>query len=755
MSNTIKDRRIFTSPIPIIPGTTISSTGSGTSLVVSPDKVKSLIAGNNITITDNGNDVTIATTSQKFTVVANYSALPDPTTVSGKFYWVSNSQGTKWLPGALGGTYYDSGVYYSNGTTWEYTDIPYNATQAEVNTGTNNDKFVTPNTLTNATVITNKGVLANPLSQFASTTSAQLRGVLSDENGTGAALFDGAINASLVTPNLGTPSTLVLTNATGLSLTSGTIGILPISMGGTNNNSFITNGVTYYSGTQLKTLATFTFDGSKLGVGVTTADSELTVSKQTTIFTPPTGTLVHLVGLDANSLRIALDTHNNASSGGTAFLGRRSRGTAAIPSATLSGDTILSMNGVGFGTTVYGAVSTGLITIKANQDFTDSAMGTYITIFTTPDGSIAAAEAARVTGSGILNLIQAAGAYQINSTSVLNSTTLGSGVISSSLTSFGNSPNLITPTFNTSTNLLGTTNTQIVSSVTSTGTTGNALIYSTNSTNGSAIQMQSWGSASPGTVAALNVTGMTALRMSPSTGGIGIIVVESNFPLILATNNIERARITATGGLGINTTGFTTNVPLMISANSSLRDASWGGAIEIQSTVGNPNPSIIFGNQSGTSRLAGISWTTSTSGNNNTSEQGNLFIEQQGTVGELHIRLNPNIGTSISSDILVLNASSGITSNIDFKLGVVGKGFYIKEGTNACMGLATLASGSVVVNTSKVTVNSRIFLTINSTPSGTAGFIRVSARTAATSFTISSSSVTDASTVAWEIKEPA
>ncbi len=52
--------------------------------------------------------------------------------------------------GSLGGTYYNSGMYYSNGTTWEWLNVPYNATQAEVNTGTNNDKFVTPLTFENA-----------------------------------------------------------------------------------------------------------------------------------------------------------------------------------------------------------------------------------------------------------------------------------------------------------------------------------------------------------------------------------------------------------------------------------------------------------------------------------------------------------------------------------------------------------------------------------------------------------------------------
>jgi hypothetical protein len=59
---------------------------------------------------------------------------------------------------------------------------------------------------------------ANPLSQFAATTSSQLLGVLSDETGTGAAVF--GTSPTLTTPALGTPSALVLTNATGLPASS-------------------------------------------------------------------------------------------------------------------------------------------------------------------------------------------------------------------------------------------------------------------------------------------------------------------------------------------------------------------------------------------------------------------------------------------------------------------------------------------------------------------------------------------------------
>jgi len=74
-------------------------------------------------------------------------------------------------------------------------------------------------------------------------------------------------------------------------------------------------------------------------------------------------------------------------------------------------------------------------------------------------------------------------------------------------------------------------------------------------------------------------------------------------------------------------------------------------------------------------------------------------------------------------------------------------------GANARMGLATLVAGTVVVNTSAVAANSRIFLT-TTVPNGTVGFLRVSARVAGVSFTILSSSGTDTSQVAWLLVEP-
>lgn len=73
--------------------------------------------------------------------------------------------------------------------------------------------------------------------------------------------------------------------------------------------------------------------------------------------------------------------------------------------------------------------------------------------------------------------------------------------------------------------------------------------------------------------------------------------------------------------------------------------------------------------------------------------------------------------------------------------------------TSVRHGTGTLTAGSVAVSASWVTANTRIIVTSN-TDGGTPGWLRVSGRSAGTSFTVTSSSGTDTSTFAWVAIEP-
>lgn len=107
-------------------------------------------------------------------------------------------------------------------------------------------------------------------------------------------------------------------------------------------------------------------------------------------------------------------------------------------------------------------------------------------------------------------------------------------------------------------------------------------------------------------------------------------------------------------------------------------------------------------------------------------------------------------------DVTLQRTAAGILglSAGSFAVTTIGQGLQVKEGTNAKMGTAVLVGGTVTVNNSSVTANSRIFVTAQNT-GGVPGAVRISARTAGTSFTITSNVATDTSTVAWLMLEPA
>lgn len=165
--------------------------------------------------------------------------------------------------------------------------------------------------------------------------SANLLAALTDETGTGSAVF--ATSPVLVTPNIGTPSAGVLTNATGLPLTTGVTGTLPIANGGTNLTTATDDNVMVGNGTTWQSKALTDCDdtgGNHLNYDTTTnvfscgtssAGSGGTVNSGvagTIAYYPTTTTVVD------DSTALAVD--------GTSILSRKERVTTKSATATLT-----------------------------------------------------------------------------------------------------------------------------------------------------------------------------------------------------------------------------------------------------------------------------------------------------------------------------------------------------------------------------------------------------------------------------------
>lgn len=139
--------------------------------------------------------------------------------------------------GGTGTTSLPAGALTSNGTSISSGVVPvvYGGTGVTTSTGTgklvlSNSPALTGGTIDGATIgaVTPVSIVASSIDVQALTVAG-----VSTSTATGTGSLVLSTNAVLVTPNLGTPSALTLTNATGLSLSAGTVGILPVTKGGT------------------------------------------------------------------------------------------------------------------------------------------------------------------------------------------------------------------------------------------------------------------------------------------------------------------------------------------------------------------------------------------------------------------------------------------------------------------------------------------------------------------------------------------
>lgn len=256
--------------------------------------------------------------------------------------------------------------------------------------------------LTNATglpIATGVSGLATGIADWlGSATSANLLTAMPFESvGTGYLVFNNS--PTLITPALGTPSAVVLTNATGLpssaltGLGSGVSTFLGAALSVAANQVIVGNGTNTIAGS-----STLTYNGTLLTLN--TAGATLTA--------PPTSTVMQIASGngDAGITRLLLDVATGTGSGYTTFAGRSARGSIAVPTASQNTDELVRFSAYGYGATAYSTVPRAMIVMTAGENWTDSAQGTRIHFHLTTTGGTTTSSRLNMTSTVLTSSMQ-------------------------------------------------------------------------------------------------------------------------------------------------------------------------------------------------------------------------------------------------------------------------------------------------------------------------------------------------------------
>lgn len=215
---------------------------------------------------------------------------------------------------------------------------------------------------------------------------------------------------------------------------------LPVTSGGTGNSTAFTTGSVVFAGSSgiyTQDNSGFFYDNTnnRLGIGnfATSPDVILTLNANSAATSAPTIALSnncynHIVGAASASPMIMLDAFGG---GSNFFVGRSAQGTPGSPTQVLSGFLLTLFGCTGRDNTSYaGAVNAGM-QMLSTEDWTSTARGTRLTLFTTITGTTTIVDRLSINGDGSVTIAGAMGIGGNNGGGFLDvkGTISGSGAI--------------------------------------------------------------------------------------------------------------------------------------------------------------------------------------------------------------------------------------------------------------------------------------------------------------------------------------